>query len=88
MPSREITVDGRTWRVYPSGFITQSVADEFSLIFVSRDHDGREVRLTRYTPRNTRAREAALAEMTDADIVRLFYMSQPSVRAPEAGYRA
>lgn len=88
MPSREISVDGRTWRVYPSGFITQSVADEFSLIFVARDDNGREVRLTRYTPRNTRAREQALAEMTDNDIVRLFYMSQPSARAPEAGYQA
>ncbi len=81
-------MDGRTWRVYPSGFITQSVADEFSIIFVAGGTEGREVRLTRYSPRNTQAREQALAEMTDSDIVRLFYMSQSSARAPETGYQA
>lgn len=88
MPSREISVSGRAWRVYPSGFLTSSVGDEFSLIFVAGDGDDREVRITRYTPRNTRAREQALAEMSNDDLIRLFYMTQPSVRAPEAGYRA
>lgn len=88
MPSREIVVDGRPWRVYPSGFLTSSVGDEFSLIFVAGDADDREVRLTRYAPQHTRAREQALAEMTDDELTRLFYMSQSSARAPEAGYRA
>ena len=34
MPARRIVIDGREWQVYPSGFLTQSVADEFGLIFV------------------------------------------------------
>ncbi len=87
MPSRRLTSNGRTWRVYPSGFLTQSVADEFSLIFVAGEGKSREVRLTRYSPAGTRSREQALAEMTDAQLARLFSMSQSSVRSPEAGYQ-
>lgn len=88
MPSRRLMVDGRAWRVYPSGFVTSSVGDEYSLIFVAGEAADREVRLTRYSPRNTRAREQALGEMTDEELYQLFCMSQSSARAPEAGYRA
>ena len=34
MPARRIRIDGREWQVYPSGFLTQYVGDEFGLIFV------------------------------------------------------
>jgi hypothetical protein len=88
MPGRHLEVDGRTWRVYPSGFLTQSSADEFSLIFVTGAGPSREVRFTRFTPPATRAREQALAELDEHALRRLFLMSQGSVRAPEAGYRA
>jgi hypothetical protein len=81
-----ITVSGRTWRVFPSGFVTQYDQDEFGLIFISGVSDDREVRVTRYSPLGSKSREQSLAEMSEADLVRLFEQSQPSFTSPEAGY--
>jgi hypothetical protein len=86
MPNRTITQDGRTWSVQPSGRVTQYDRDEFALIFSSGAGENREVRVTRYSPHGTRSREQALAEMSDADLSRLFVQSQPSEMSPEAGY--
>jgi hypothetical protein len=86
MPARTITADGRAWRVYPSGFVTQYDLDEFGLIFISGAGDDRQVRVTRYSPVGSKAREESLAEMSEADLVRLFEQSQPSFTSPEAGY--
>ncbi len=86
MPTRRVEIDGRQWQVYPSGYVTQYDADEFGLIFVHGVADAREVRLTRYSPAGARSREQSLAEMTDAEVRRLFTMSQPSATSPEAGY--
>jgi hypothetical protein len=86
MPTRSITLDGRTWRVLPSGRVTQYDRDEFALLFVSGSGEDREVRVTRYSPSGTRSRERSLMEMTDADLARLFRHSQPSDTSPEAGY--
>lgn len=86
MPARVLNVDGRAWQVYPSGFLTQYVADEFGLIFVSGQGDARDVRVTRYSPGATRSREQSLAELDDPALLNLFRMSQPSARSPEAGY--
>lgn len=86
MPSRTLSVDGAPWRVYPSGFITQYDRDEFGILFVRGDGDGREVRITRYSPLGTRSREQSLAELTDVQLRTLFASSQPSDTSPEAGY--
>lgn len=86
MPTRRITIAGKQWQVYPSGYVTQYDADEFGLIFVHGTADEREVRLTRYSPTGTRSRETSLAELTDAELERLFALSQPSETSPEAGY--
>jgi len=86
MPTRTLEIDGRRWAVYPSGYVTQYDADEFGLLFVHGTGEAREVRVTRYSPGATRAREQALAELSDADVRRLLALSQPSVRSPEAGY--
>ena len=86
MPTRTITLEGRAWRVLPSGRVTQYDRDEFALLFISGSGDHREVRVTRYSPQGTRSREQALAEMGDADLARLFRQSQPSEMSPEAGY--
>lgn len=86
MPARVLNVDGRDWQVYPSGFLTQYVADEFGLIFVSGQGDERDVRVTRYSPGATRSREQSLAELDNTSLLNLFRMSQPSARSPEAGY--
>lgn len=86
MPARTITVDGRTWRVLPSGLVTQYDQDEFGLIFVAGVGDEREIRVTRYSPVGSKLREESLAEMSETDLVRLFGQSQPSFTSPEAGY--
>jgi hypothetical protein len=86
MPARTITVSGRTWRILPSGFVTQYDQDEFGLIFISGTGDDREVRVTRYSPLGSKSREESLAEMSGSDLVRLFEQSQPSFTSPEAGY--
>ena len=86
MPTRSISIDGRAWRVFPSGFITPNANDEFGLLFIAGTGDAREVRVTRFSPHGTRAREQALAEMPDEDVRRLFAQSQPAATSPEAGY--
>ena len=87
MPTRAITVDGRRWEVTHAGRVTQYDRDGLSLLFVRRDGDEREVRVTRYSPQGARWREQSLAEMTDDDLRRLFDQSQPSFTSPEVGYR-
>jgi hypothetical protein len=87
MPSRPLLIDGVSWQVSPSGFITQFDADEFGLVFVRGTGDAAEVRVTRYSPRGAMSREASLAELSDADLRALFVSSQPSITSPEAGYR-
>ncbi len=88
MPTRRITVESREWQVFPSGYPTQFVGDEFGLIFVSGKGSEQRVRVTRYSPKWTRSREQALQEMDDAELLRLFTYSQPGARSPEAGYRS
>ena len=91
MPTRTITADGVTWKVFPSGFITTNVRDEFGLFFVSGAGAGRVVRVTRYSPRGSRSREQSLAELSDAQLSHHVSNmparnAQPSATSPEAGY--
>ena len=86
MPTRSITIDGRSWDVFPSGRVTQYDKDEFGLVFVAGEGDDRIVRVTRYSPAGSRSREQSLAELGEADLRRLFETSQPSFTSPEAGY--
>lgn len=86
MPTRSISIDGREWKVYPSGRVTQLDRDEFALLFVAGSGDDREVRVTRYSPLGVRSRERSLFELTDEELRRLFAVSQPSFTSPEAGY--
>lgn len=88
MPSRAITIDGRSWLVFPSGRVTQYDRDEFGLIFIAGTGDDREVRVTRYSPVGARSRERSLVELSDADLARMFAFSQPSDTSPEADYSA
>ena len=86
MPTRPLAIDGSTWHVIPSGRVTQYDRDEFALLFVKHEGGDREVRVTRYSPQGSRSREESLAELSDADLRRLFELSQPSATSPEAGY--
>jgi hypothetical protein len=86
MPTRSISIDGKAWRVFPSGYVTQYDQDEYGLIFVHGTGEARQVRVTRYSPVGTRSREQSLAEMSEEDLRRLFETSQPGATSPEAGY--
>ena len=86
MPVRTISVNGQSWEVRPSGRVTQYDKDEFGLMFIRRDGDRREVRVTRYSPLGSRWRDQSLSELGDADLERLLGESQPSFTSPEAGY--
>jgi len=88
MPTRSITIGGKSWRVFPSGRVTQNDRDEFALMFVAGTGPSREVRVTRYSPVGVRSRERSLNELTDADLTQLFGTSQPSDTSPEANYTA
>jgi hypothetical protein len=87
MPARRIEIDGKTWSVFPSGFITQYDQDEFGLFFASGTGEDREIRVSRYSPQGTRSREQSFAELPDSQLRSLFRESQPSFTSPEAGYR-
>jgi hypothetical protein len=86
MPTRTISADGKEWRVFPSGYVTQNDRDEFGLMFIAGTGPNREVRVTRYSPMGARSREHSLAELPDSELVRLLGESQPSFTSPEAGY--
>ena len=86
MPFRTVTVDGATWRVQPSGYITVNTKDEFALIFARGDGAERETRVARYSPTGARWREQSFAELTDDDLRGLLAQSQPSATSPEAFY--
>lgn len=86
MPTRTLTIEGRTWRVFPSGYVTQYDRDEFGVMFVAGTGDQREIRVTRYSPVGARSREQSLGELTEADLHTLFAQSQASDTSPEAGY--
>ena len=86
--TRTISHNGTVWAVAPSGFVTQSVGDEFGLVFTRVDSDLADVRFSRYSPGSTRSRESSFESLSDATLLRLLGTSQPSVRAPEGGYRS
>ena len=88
MPSRPLSICGAEWRVYPSGFVTQYDRDEFGVLFIRGSGDGREMRISRYSPAGAKSREQSLADLSDAELTVLFAQSQPSATSPEAGYRA
>jgi len=86
MADRNITINGTTWRVAPSGLVTQNNVDEFGLFFTHGTGNARVTRVTRYSPMGTRSREQSFAELSDAQLETLFQQSQPSFTSPEAHY--
>jgi hypothetical protein len=54
---------------------------------VREDGTVAELRMSRYSPRGTRARDLSLARMDDDALRRLLAHSQPAFTAPELGYR-
>jgi hypothetical protein len=85
---RSIVVTGETWEVAPSGRVTTYPKDEFGLVFQQGTGPARRRRFTRYAPVGSRSPEAALAELSDRQLVELFHASQPAWTAPESAYGA
>jgi hypothetical protein len=88
MPSRAITVDGKSWLVFPSGRVRPYERVEVGMIFIAGTGGDREVRVTRYSPVGARSRERSLVELSDTELAQLFQFSQPSDTSPEADYSA
>jgi len=88
MAGRPIDVDGETWEVFPSGRMTVYDKDQFSVTFEQGTGPSRRRRFTRFAPVGSRSIEAALAELSDRELVQLFRQSQPAWTAPEGAYGA
>jgi hypothetical protein len=87
MPRRILELDGARWAVAPAGRITQYDKDEFTLRFTRLPSGSGQDRVVRYSPLGAKNREGALAELSDAELLRLFRVSQPAWTSPELGYR-
>jgi hypothetical protein len=87
MPQRIIEVDGQRWSVSPAGRVTQYEKDEFALRFVSQPAGSIPDRIVRYSPLGSKSRENSLSRMSEAELIELFRVSQPSWTSPELGYR-
>lgn len=87
MATRTIEVDGRRWRVSPSGRRTQYTRDEFGLVFSCRPPDGGgERRICRFSPQGAKNVEQALAGLSDGQLADLLRRAQPAHTSPELGY--
>lgn len=87
MPTRTIDVEGTTWKVTPTGHVTQYSRDEFAMLFTKGTGPDRIERVARYAPIGARSRELSLGELTDQQLRDLLARSQPSWTSPDAGYR-
>jgi len=87
MTRRIIEIDGQRWVVYPSGRVTNYERDEFGLVFETGTGKDRIRRFTRFSPLGSRRRDAALAELSERQLVELHRDSQISGTSPEAGYQ-
>jgi len=87
MIERHLTIDGRPWKVSVAGRFTVYERDEFPLLFECESGAApRERRLTRFSPQGSRSRDLALAELSDAELERLWRESQETWTSPEVGY--
>jgi hypothetical protein len=86
MAGRTIVVDGETWEVHPSGRVTVYGRDEFGVVFQQGTGPERRRRYTRFAPVGSRSPDAALAELSERQLVELFRHSQPAWTAPESAY--
>lgn len=88
MAGRTIVVDGATWEVAPSGRVTVYPRDQVGVVFEQGTGPERRRRFTRFSPVGHRGPEAALAELSDRELVQLFRQSQPAWTSPEGAYGA
>ena len=87
MPRRIVEINCERWAVSPAGRITQYDKDEFALRFSRVPPSSGSERVARYSPMLAKNREASLAQLSEAELIALFQVSQPSWTSPELGYR-
>ena len=87
MPRRIVQVNGERWAVSPAGRITQYDKDEFALRFTRLPAGSGPDRVARYSPQLAKSRETSLAQLSEAELVALFRVSQPSWTSSDLGYR-
>src|SRR5207253_8219026 len=78
MARLRVVVDGGTWEVSPSGRVTVYGRDQFGIVFQQGTGPERRRRFTRFAPVGNRSPDAALAELSERDLVQLFRQSQPA----------
>jgi hypothetical protein len=88
MARRTIVVDGNTWKVHPAGRLTVYGKDKLSLVLALGTGPERKRRFTRYSPRESQSTDAALAKLTERQLLDLFRQSQPAWTSPEGTYGA
>ena len=88
MARRTIEVAEDAWEVYPSGRVTVYGRDQVGLTFQQGAGPDRKRRFTRYALVGTQSPDAALAAMSERQLIALFHESQPAWTAPEAAYGA
>jgi len=87
MIERHLTVEGTAWSASIVGRVTPYDKDELSVVFTSRDAQGRTARrISRFSPQGTRSRAQALDELPESDLAMLFRQSQPDWTSPELNY--
>lgn len=88
MAGRTIAVDGERWEVAPAGRVSVYNRDQFGIVFELGTGPERRRRYTRFSPVGNRSPDAALAELSERQLVDLFRQSQPAWTAPEGAYGA
>lgn len=87
MARRILEVNGARWSASPAGRITQYEKDEFAIRFTRLPSGMAPDRIARYSPLGSKGRETSLAQLTDAELIELLKVSQPSWTSSELGYR-
>ncbi len=86
MARRSVDIDGERWHVYLSGRDTVYQRDEFGLLFEKGTGPERVRRVTRFSPQGALTWDAALARLSDRELVEFFRQSQIARTSPETQY--
>ncbi len=79
-------IDSERWHVYLSGRDTAYQRDEFGLLFEKGTGPERVRRVTRFSPQGAQTWDAALARLSDRELVEFFRQSQIARTSPETQY--
>ena len=86
MARRIIEIEGERWQVYPSGRVTAYARDEIGLVFQKGTGPDLVRRVTRFRSLGASAWDAALAGLSDAQLVEYYHQSQGDRTSPEVRY--